>query len=204
MNLNLFKRSKENETRLLKESKEYLKKLDENKSVLQKVEAFPDNLTTEVLKLRAQYLKYENDSACSEERLYNLDYKLAGLEEDKNLLEREYARMPKPHELERRIDQLTQQNKDLTREITQRKEEISDLKRLIYDKNAHLDAQRKEYKELVESVEDHKNDYVQANAQPHQIAKEIDKIITEKELVASFIIALFSSHLGLFLVVLFI
>jgi hypothetical protein len=39
---------------------------------------FPDNLTSEVLKLRAQYLKYENDAACSEERLYNLEYKQAG------------------------------------------------------------------------------------------------------------------------------
>lgn len=73
-----LKKSRENEAQLLKESKECLKKLDENKEVLQKAEAFPDNLTTEVLKIRAQYLKYENDAACSEERLYNLEYKLAG------------------------------------------------------------------------------------------------------------------------------
>jgi predicted nucleic acid-binding Zn-ribbon protein len=103
------------------------------------------------------------------------------LEEDKNLLEREYARMPKPHELERRIDQLKQQNNELSREITQRQEEINELKRTIYDKAAEMDHKKKEYRDLLESVENHKNDYVQANLQPHQIAKEIDKISTEKE-----------------------
>jgi hypothetical protein len=74
----MIKRSRENESRLLKETKDCLKKLDENKEVLQRADAFPDNLNNEVLKLRAQFLKYENDAACSEERLYDLDYKLAG------------------------------------------------------------------------------------------------------------------------------
>ena len=71
-------RSRENEARLIKESKDYLKKIEENKEVMQKADAFPDNLTNEVLKIRAQYLKFENDAACSEERLYNLEYKLHG------------------------------------------------------------------------------------------------------------------------------
>lgn len=177
----ILKRSKENEARLIKESKDYMKKLEENKEILQKAEAFPDNLTNEVLKLRAQYLKCENDTACSDERLYNLEYKLSGLAEDKNILDREYTRMPKPHELEQRIEILTHQNMELSREINQRKEEINDLKQLIYDKNTQLESKRKEYKDLIESVENHKNDYVQANAQPHQIAKEIDKVLTEKE-----------------------
>ena len=65
---------------MLKESKDYLKKIEDNKEVLSKADTFPDNLTNEVLKLRAQYLKYENDAACSEERLYNLEYKLSGYE----------------------------------------------------------------------------------------------------------------------------
>lgn len=62
----------------MRESKEYLKKIDHHKEILQKADAFPDNLNNEVLKLRAQFLKYENDAACSEERLYNLEYKLSG------------------------------------------------------------------------------------------------------------------------------
>lgn len=71
-------RSRENESRLLRDSKFCLQRLDENREILQKADAFPDNLTSEVLKLRAQYLKYENDASCSEERLYNLEYKQSG------------------------------------------------------------------------------------------------------------------------------
>lgn len=74
----MTQRSRENEARLLRESKEYMKKIDQHKDILQKADAFPDNLNNEVLKLRAQFLKYENDAACSEERLYNLEYKLSG------------------------------------------------------------------------------------------------------------------------------
>lgn len=71
-------RSRENEVRLLRESKEYMKRIDQHKEILQKADTFPDNLSNDVLKLRAQFLKYENDAACSEERLYNLEYKLNG------------------------------------------------------------------------------------------------------------------------------
>ena len=145
-----LKKSRDNEAKLLKESKDYLMKLDENREILQRADAFPDNLTSEVLKLRAQYLKYENDASCSEERLYNLEYKQSGLEDDKHLLDREYARMPKPHELERRIEQLKIQNTELSKEISQRQEEITDLKQTIRDKNSLLDLKRKEYKEILD------------------------------------------------------
>ena len=55
--------------------------------------------------------------------------------------------MPKPHELERRIEQLKLQNIELAKEITQRQEEIQDLKHSINDKNLLLDLKRKEHKE---------------------------------------------------------
>lgn len=103
------------------------------------------------------------------------------LEEDKAILEREYARMPKPHELERHIQQLKHQNQELTQEIAQRHEEIVELRRTIELKNSDVEDKKKELNALLESVEDHKNEYVNANMQPYQIAKEIDKLSTEKE-----------------------
>jgi phage regulator Rha-like protein len=72
-----LKKSRENEASLLKESKECLLKLEENKEILLKADSFPDNLTNEVLKMRAQLLKYENDFSCSEDRVYNLEYKIS-------------------------------------------------------------------------------------------------------------------------------
>ena len=89
--------------------------------------------------------------------------------------------MPKPHELERRIEQLKLQNNEFSREISQRQEEINELRQTIMEKNLQLDLKRKEYKELLENVENCKNEYVMANMEPNQIAKECDKISMEIE-----------------------
>lgn len=97
------------------------------------------------------------------------------------MLDREYSRMPKPHELERRIEQLSLQNNELSREISQRHEEIKELRQTINDKNLFVDQKRREYKELLEAVENSKNDYVQVNMLPNQISKEFDKLSNEKE-----------------------
>ena len=91
--------------------------------------------------------------------------------------------MPKPHELERRIEQLKLQNNEFSREISQRQEEINELRQTIMEKNLQLDLKRKEYKELLENVENCKNEYVMANMEPNQIAKECDKISMEIEYV---------------------
>jgi uncharacterized coiled-coil DUF342 family protein len=94
--------------------------------------------------------------------------------------------MPKPHELERRIEQLKLQNNEFSREISQRQEEINELRQTIMEKNLQLDLKRKEYKELLENVENCKNEYVMANMEPNQIAKECDKISMEIEYVLLF------------------
>ena len=89
--------------------------------------------------------------------------------------------MPKPHDLERRIEQLKLQNGELSREIAQRQGDISDIKQSIRDKNLQLDLKRKEFKELLEKVENAKNEYVMKNMEPNQIMKECDKISIEIE-----------------------
>ena len=166
---------------MLRESKSCIQQLELNREILQRADAFPDNLTSEVLKLRAQYLKYENDASCSEERLYNLEYKQSGLEDDKNILKREYTRMPKPQELERRIEQLRAQNNERSKELTQRQEEIKDLNQTIMDKNNLIEIRKRELKEALEVVENYKNDYVQVNTLPMQISKECDRLLYETE-----------------------
>jgi SMC interacting uncharacterized protein involved in chromosome segregation len=65
---------------LLRECKDSIKKLEENNEVMQRADTYTDNITNEGLKLRNDLLKIENDINCREERLYNLEYKLAGFE----------------------------------------------------------------------------------------------------------------------------
>ena len=103
------------------------------------------------------------------------------MEDDKNLLKREYSRMPKPAELERRIEQLKAQNNELSREITMRQEEIKELNQTILDKNGQIETRKKEYKEALDAVENYKSDYVQVNSLPMQISKECDRLLNESE-----------------------
>ena len=69
----------------------------------------------------------------------------------------------------------------MAKEIAQRQEEIKDLKQTITDKHSLLEFNKKEYKDLLESVENYKNDYVQVNSLPNQIAKECDRLLSEAE-----------------------
>lgn len=103
------------------------------------------------------------------------------LEEDKNLLAREYDRMPKPHVLEKQIEQLEYQNRELMKEISQRQSEIIDMQTMIEEKNISLEARKREYRELTNNVENLKSDYVQINMEPNQIMKENSKISNEHQ-----------------------
>jgi chromosome segregation ATPase len=113
----------------------------------------------------------------------NYCHLLSSLEEDKQILDREYARMPKPQELERQIEQLKAQNQELYKEIQQRQDEIADMKQSVNEKNLLLETKRKDLKDLVDSIENHKAEYVSVNSLPNQINKEFDKLFTEKEYV---------------------
>ena len=101
------------------------------------------------------------------------------LEEDKKLLEREYSRMPKVNELERRIEQLKAENLEFAREITQRKEEINELRLSLDEAKKRHEAKKRELKEHMDTVSSYKNEYVLVHTMPTQIAKESDRINDE-------------------------
>ncbi len=108
------------------------------------------------------------------------------LEEDKKLLEREFARMPKVHELERRIQELELGKSELIKEITHRKEEINDLKEALAKRQVEIDGKAKEYKESLQNVDSTKVDLFNVNSLINQITRECDKILNEIELVNYF------------------
>lgn len=168
----------------MKDTKEYLRKLDENKEIIEKAEGFPDNLSNlsnQVLNLRAQLLKKINEYNCFEEREYDFNYKKAGLEEDKKLLEREYGRMPKPQELERRIQELESHNGDLAREITRRQEEIQEIMQNISTKQKENEQKQRDLKSIMEELDNKKSEYIQISSEPSMYSKERDKLSIEHE-----------------------
>jgi predicted nucleic acid-binding Zn-ribbon protein len=65
-----------NEQKLLQLAKDYTNKLAQQKQELDKADLFPENSNTEVSKLRQKLLQHNNDLAETEERQYQLDYKI--------------------------------------------------------------------------------------------------------------------------------
>jgi flagellar motility protein MotE (MotC chaperone) len=69
-------RSRQAEARLRQEEHTYLAQIEKQKRVLEEGESFPDKITTEVQQRRKDLLKYSNDLACTNERLFDLEYKI--------------------------------------------------------------------------------------------------------------------------------
>ena len=78
--------TRDNESRLLQQAKDYSTNLDKQALELEKADNFPDSSNTEVAKLRQQLLKHNNELAQAEERQYQLEYKIEWYEPNINLL----------------------------------------------------------------------------------------------------------------------
>ena len=87
--------TRESEARLLQQAKEFTLELDRQRVELDRADNFPEAYNTEPAKLREQLLKYTNELAEAQEREYSLEYKKESLREEKEILEREYERLPK-------------------------------------------------------------------------------------------------------------
>ncbi|XP_046573953.1 LOW QUALITY PROTEIN: coiled-coil domain-containing protein 146-like [Haliotis rubra] len=175
-----LKNSRHNETTLLRQAKEYTADLEKQRAELEKGDNFPESSNTEVTKLREQFLKYNNDLVETEERQYQLEYKLESLLEEKKIVEREYERLPKQGEIEKKIKQLQAACDEMRKEIGQSQNEAKNLREDLEANQRQLGLDNKEYEELTEKMEKLKGDLVQINTVPGQIAKEADKIARQK------------------------
>ncbi|XP_071082884.1 coiled-coil domain-containing protein 146-like isoform X2 [Haliotis cracherodii] len=175
-----LKNSRLNETTLLRQAKDYTSDLEKQRAELEKGDNFPESSNTEVTKLREQFLKYNNDLVETEERQYQLEYKLESLTEEKKIIEREYERLPKQGEIEKKIKQLQTACDEMRKEIGQSQNEAKNLREDLETNQRQLGLDNKEYEELTEKMEKLKGDLVQINTVPGQIAKEADKIARQK------------------------
>ena len=91
-------------------------------------ELFPTGTDNEVSRLRSDLLKHSNELAACNERIYQLDFKLEGLNEEKRLLEKEFQRLPKKEEIDKKIKDYTQEIEELKLDIAQRSHECRSLK----------------------------------------------------------------------------
>ena len=126
--LEFLKTTRESESSLLHNAKSLIQEAQRQRLELEKGEAFPDIEDNEVKRLRSQWLKHNNEMSAADERMYQLEFKIENLKEEKRLLEREYSRRPKIEELDKQLKDLNTNIDDLKIEIAQRSHERNNLK----------------------------------------------------------------------------
>ncbi|XP_041460505.1 coiled-coil domain-containing protein 146-like [Lytechinus variegatus] len=169
-------RTRESELGLLQAAKEATQVLEKQTVELEKADNFPDSSNTENSKLRAKLLKHNNEIDQAEERNYQYEFKIESLQEEKRMLEREYDRLPKKEEIEKRTKELNKNVDELRQEIGQRKLEAKNLKEELAMRNRQIDLELKELEGEVETQEKLKEDLVAVHSLPGQLIKEMDKM----------------------------
>ncbi|XP_069141238.1 coiled-coil domain-containing protein 146-like [Argopecten irradians] len=175
-----LKRTRESEANLLNTAKEHTIELERQRSELEKGDNFPDSSNTEVTKMRQQLMKHNNEYAQILEREYQQQYELETLSEEKKIMEREYSRMPKQWEIEKKLKEIQAASEDMKKEIVQRQMEAKTLREDMETTQRQCLAEQKEYDQLKSEMENLKGDLVQINTLPNQIAKEADKLHRQK------------------------
>ncbi|XP_019365009.1 PREDICTED: coiled-coil domain-containing protein 146 [Gavialis gangeticus] len=173
----------ESEIQLLQDAKRFTVEIEKQQQVLEKADEFPEGFTSEVSRMRQQLLKYQNEYNAIKEREYEIQYKLNCLQEEKKILQREYERIPKQGETEKRIKMLKENCEELRKETTQRRAEIKALKEDVAFKQKLMLKEQKEVEKLLEQEDNLKEELVQLHVIPVQLGKEMDKINRKKTVV---------------------
>ncbi|XP_071815869.1 coiled-coil domain-containing protein 146-like [Apostichopus japonicus] len=173
-------KTRESESRLLQNAKHLTQTLDKFRANLEDADNFPENANSEVAKMRMTLLQHNNEINQAEERNYQNDFKLDSLQEEKSMLEREYKRLPKMEEVEKKTKELNKQIEDLKLEIGQRTLEGKNLREELLAKNREIELELKELEAEVEQQEKLKEDLIQVHSLPGQLVKEMDKMNKHK------------------------
>uniref|UniRef100_A0A6I8NZ88 Coiled-coil domain containing 146 n=1 Tax=Ornithorhynchus anatinus TaxID=9258 RepID=A0A6I8NZ88_ORNAN len=170
----------ESEAQLLQDAKRFTSEIERQQQQLEKAEHFPEAFDTEVSKMREQLLKYQNEYTAIKEREYHTQYRLNILQEEKRLVQREYERISKPGELEKKLRGLKESSEEIRKEVIQKKLEIKTLHEDVLAKQKQSQKEQQELEELLEIQDNLKDEVVHHQAIPVQIGKEMEKIMRKK------------------------
>ncbi|KAM6202824.1 coiled-coil domain-containing protein 146 [Rhynchocyon petersi] len=172
--------TQESEVQLLQDAKRYTEQIEQQQFHLQQADSFPEAFNTEVSRMREQLLKYQNEYKAAKEREGHNNYRLNSLKEEKALILKEFEKIPKPGEMEKKMKMLRESTEELRKEIMQKKLEIKNLREDLLSKQKQSLKEQKELEELLEYQINLKDDVVHHQAIPVQIGKEIEKIARKK------------------------
>ncbi|XP_045684265.1 coiled-coil domain-containing protein 146 [Phyllostomus hastatus] len=172
--------TQESEVQLLQNAKRFTEQIQQQQFHLQQADNFPEAFSTEVSKMREQLLKYQNEYNAAKEREYHNQYRLNSLMEEKKLIIKEFEKIPKPGEMEKKMRILKESTEELRKEIMQKKLEIKNLREDFTSKQKQLLKEQKELEELLEYQVNLKDEVVHHQSLPVQIGKEIEKTTRKK------------------------
>uniref|UniRef100_A0A8C2XWG5 Coiled-coil domain containing 146 n=1 Tax=Capra hircus TaxID=9925 RepID=A0A8C2XWG5_CAPHI len=172
--------TQESEVQLLQDAKRFTEQIQEQQFHLQQADNFPQAFTTEVSKMREQLLKYQNEYNAVKEREFHNQYRLKSLVEEKNLILKEFEKIPKPGEMEKKMRILRESTEELRKEVMQKKLEIKNLREDLTSKQKQLLKEQKELEELLEYQVTLKDEVVHRQSIPVQIGKETEKTTRKK------------------------
>ncbi|XP_007889091.1 coiled-coil domain-containing protein 146 isoform X1 [Callorhinchus milii] len=175
-----LKSAQESEIQLMQEAKRYAAELDYQRNELDKADHFPESYSTEVSKLRRQLLDCENDLAQKEDRVYQQQYKIKSLTEEKTVFESELEKQPKVSEFEKKAKAMKEACEDLRKEITHKKRMVRILKEDIEIKNKQIEDGQKELQGKLEIEEQLQGDVAELQSIPGQLSKDMEKINRRK------------------------
>uniref|UniRef100_A0A8D2GWI9 Coiled-coil domain containing 146 n=1 Tax=Urocitellus parryii TaxID=9999 RepID=A0A8D2GWI9_UROPR len=172
--------TQESEVQLLQNAKNFTEQIQQQQFHLQQADSFPDAFSTEVSKMREQLLKYQNEYNAVKEREYHNQYRLNSLREEKDLMLKEFEKIPKPGEMEKKMRILRDSTEELRKEIMQKKLEIKNLREDLTFKQKQLVKEQKDLEELLQHQVVLKDEVVYHQTVPVQIVKEIEKMARRK------------------------
>ncbi|XP_058281416.1 coiled-coil domain-containing protein 146 isoform X2 [Hylobates moloch] len=172
--------TQESEVQLLQNAKRFTEQIQQQQFHLQQADNFPEAFSTEVSKMREQLLKYQNEYNAVKEREFHNQYRLNSLKEEKIIIVKEFEKIPKPGEMEKKMKILRESTEELRKEIMQKKLEIKNLREDLASKQKQLLKEQKELEELLEHQVVLKDEVAHHQTIPVQIGKEIEKITRKK------------------------
>ncbi|XP_059843201.1 coiled-coil domain-containing protein 146 isoform X2 [Hypanus sabinus] len=171
-----LKRTQESEIKLLKDIKFFTVELEHQRQELEKGEQFPESYNTDVSKLRQQLLHFQNDLNQTEERIAQQKNRTIYLEEELAMYKKDFERLPKAADFEKKTKVLKENCIELKHDIKQRKREIKLSKEELETKLEDVKNAQKELEKKTESEANLKLDVVQLHTIPSQLAKDIQKL----------------------------
>ncbi|ELK01344.1 Coiled-coil domain-containing protein 146 [Pteropus alecto] len=169
--------TQESEVQLLQNAKRFTEQIEQQQFHLQQADNFPEAFSTEVSKMREQLLKYQNEYNAVKEREFHNQYRLNSLMEEKSIIIKEFEKIPKPGEMEKKMRILRESTEELRKETMQKKIEIKNLREDLTSKQKQLIKEQKELEELLEYQVNLKKVETKINA----IMEEKEDVIKEVE-----------------------